>query len=66
MNFDLKALKLAIDFAGVDHLVAGSDYPHQIGSLEQMAGSIQALDLSAEEKECIAWKNAETLLRKTS
>jgi len=33
VNFDVHALQLAIAFAGADHIVAGSDYPHQIGSL---------------------------------
>jgi aminocarboxymuconate-semialdehyde decarboxylase len=36
VNFDPHALQLAIDFAGVDHILAGSDYPHQIGSLTSM------------------------------
>ncbi|HUJ13327.1 MAG TPA: amidohydrolase family protein, partial [Thermoanaerobaculia bacterium] len=31
VNFDPRALQLAIDFAGADHILAGSDYPHQIG-----------------------------------
>ena len=33
VNFDQGALKLAIEFAGADHILAGSDYPHQIGSI---------------------------------
>src|SRR5438552_757288 len=36
VNFDPAALRLAIAFAGADHILAGSDYPHQIGSLEKM------------------------------
>jgi aminocarboxymuconate-semialdehyde decarboxylase len=62
VNFDLKALKLAIDFAGADHLVAGSDYPHQIGSLEKMVESIGKLDISSEEKAGIFSGNAIHLL----
>jgi aminocarboxymuconate-semialdehyde decarboxylase len=62
VNFDLKALKLAIDFAGADHLVAGSDYPHQIGSLEKMVESIGKLDISSEEKAGIFGGNAIHLL----
>lgn len=62
VNFDLKALKLAIDFAGADHLVAGSDYPHQIGSLEKMVESIGKLDISSEEKAGIFGGNASHLL----
>ncbi len=62
VNFDLKALKLAIDFAGADHLVAGSDYPHQIGSLEKMVDSIEKLNISSGEKEGIFGENAIHLL----
>ena len=50
VNFDPRALRLAIDFAGIDHIVAGSDYPHQIGSLEKMLASIDSLQLSPSEK----------------
>ncbi len=62
VNFDVKALQLAIDFAGADHLVAGSDYPHQIGSLTQMVSSIDSLNISEEDKANIYGKNAEKLL----
>jgi aminocarboxymuconate-semialdehyde decarboxylase len=62
VNFDTKALRLAIEFAGADHLVAGSDYPHQIGSLEQMKSSIEVLDISEEEKTAICYGNATRLL----
>ena len=33
-------VNVAIDFAGIDHIVAGSDYPHQIGSIPKMISSI--------------------------
>ncbi len=62
VNFDVKALAFAIDFAGTEHLVAGSDYPHQIGSLEKMLSSIDQLDLSAQEKAGILGGNAARLL----
>jgi aminocarboxymuconate-semialdehyde decarboxylase len=45
VNFDARALQLAIGFAGVDRILAGSDYPHLIGSLEKMRQSIQRLRL---------------------
>jgi len=63
VNFDVKALQLAIDFAGADHLVAGSDYPHQIGSLEKMIDSIEKLNISSKEKAGIFGENAAGLLR---
>jgi aminocarboxymuconate-semialdehyde decarboxylase len=62
VNFDVTALQFAIDFAGVDHLVAGSDYPHQIGSLEKMLTSINQLGLTPEEKAGILGENAARLL----
>jgi aminocarboxymuconate-semialdehyde decarboxylase len=62
VNFDPAALRLAIGFAGVDRVLAGSDYPHQIGSLEKMLQSIQALGLSAEDQAKVLGGNAERLL----
>ena len=63
VNFDTKALKLAVDFAGAGHILAGSDYPHQIGSLEKMVESIESLDISSEEKANILGLNAKKLLK---
>jgi len=33
VNFDPHALELAVSFAGAGQILAGSDYPHQIGSI---------------------------------
>jgi len=63
VNFDVRALQLAIDFAGADHILAGSDYPHQIGSLRRMLDSIAALDLPDEERDGILGGNALRLFR---
>ena len=63
VNFDPRALQLAVDFAGADHVLAGSDYPHQIGSLEKMIAVIEALNLSEADKEKIRSGNAQELLR---
>lgn len=62
VNFDGKALQLAIGFSGSDHLLAGSDYPHQIGSLEKMIESIEKLNISSKEKAGIFGENAARLL----
>jgi aminocarboxymuconate-semialdehyde decarboxylase len=62
VNFDPHALQLAIDFAGADHILAGSDYPHQIGSIEQMLASIRALKISQSEKAAILGGNTARLL----
>ncbi len=62
VNFDPNALQLAIDFAGSDHILAGSDYPHQIGSLQKMGESLQSLDVSEEDRSMILGGNAARLL----
>lgn len=62
VNFDPKALQLAVDFAGVDQILAGSDYPHQIGSLVKMMAVIDKLDISEQDKEKIRSGNARKLL----
>ena len=62
VNFDPKALQLAIDFTGVKHILAGSDYPHQIGSLPKMVESIRALNISEEDKTRILGGNTAKLL----
>jgi len=62
VNFDPKALQLCVDFAGPDHVLAGSDYPHQIGSLVKMLETINRLNISAEDKEKILGGNAKRLL----
>ena len=62
VNFNQGALKLAIEFAGADHILAGSDYPHQIGSIPLMLEAVDALPVSDEQREGIRWKNAARLL----
>jgi aminocarboxymuconate-semialdehyde decarboxylase len=63
VNFNPAAIRLAIDFAGVDHILAGSDYPHQIGSIPKMLDSIGTLDVSAEDRAAILGGNAARLLK---
>jgi len=62
VNFDPKALQLAIDFAGTSQILAGSDYPHKIGNLEMMISSINELDLSDKERQAILGGNTARLL----
>ncbi len=62
MNFDPACLRLAIAFAGVDHVMAGSDSPYVIGSVEQMPSSIRGLKLTAADESRIMGGNAAGLL----
>jgi aminocarboxymuconate-semialdehyde decarboxylase len=63
VNFDPKALRLAVDFAGPGQLLAGSDYPHLISSMSKMKESINALQISAAEKSMILGGNAARLYK---
>jgi len=62
VNFDARAVELAIAFAGADHILAGSDYPHQIGSIPKMLETIRQLEVSEREREAIFGGNAARLL----
>ena len=63
VNFDIRALKLAVDFAGASQILAGSDYPHQIGSIPLMKESLGALHVSLAERNLILGENAAVLYR---
>jgi aminocarboxymuconate-semialdehyde decarboxylase len=62
VNFDPRAIQLAIAFAGADHVLAGSDYPHQIGSIPLMLESIAALKISDADRAAILGGNAKRLM----
>jgi len=62
VNFDRGALELAIRFAGAGHILAGSDYPHQIGSIPSMLEAINQLAITDEERAGIFALNAGRLL----
>lgn len=62
VNFNPHAIELAIEFAGPDHILAGSDYPHQIGSIPKMLESIRALREDEDVKSRILGGNAKKLL----
>jgi len=61
VNFDRDALRLAIEFAGVDRILAGSDYPHQIGSIPSMLESLRGLAISETDRAKMLGGNAARL-----
>ena len=62
VNFDPRALELAVSFAGADHILAGSDYPHQIGSIEKMLESLKCMRVPEADRQKILGGNAARLL----
>lgn len=56
-----RALTMTAEFAGFDRLLAGSDYPQKIGSLEKMVTSIDALN-APEHIDAVCSGNASRLL----
>jgi aminocarboxymuconate-semialdehyde decarboxylase len=62
VNFNPRCIQMAIDFAGVDRILAGSDYPHMIGSIPKMKESIAALPISDADKAAIYGGNAARLM----
>ena len=62
VNFAQGPIKLAIEFAGASHILAGSDYPHMIGSIPLMLEAIGKLPITDAEKTGILGGNAATLL----
>ncbi|HKV92594.1 MAG TPA: amidohydrolase family protein [Candidatus Angelobacter sp.] len=62
VNFDPRALELAVSFAGASQILAGSDYPHQIGSIPKMLESLQAMRVTEEKRKMVLGGNAAKLL----
>jgi aminocarboxymuconate-semialdehyde decarboxylase len=62
VNFNASAVRLALDFAGPDRVLAGSDYPHQIGSIPLMLDTIQKLAIDEATRRKILGENAARLL----
>jgi aminocarboxymuconate-semialdehyde decarboxylase len=63
VNFDVDAIQLAISFAGANHILAGSDYPHQIGSIPKMLDAIRRLPIAPADRDAILGGNARRILK---
>jgi aminocarboxymuconate-semialdehyde decarboxylase len=63
VNFDRESLLLAIKFAGAGHVLAGSDYPHAIGSIPSMLRALRGLPIAESDREAIMGGNAARLYR---
>lgn len=63
VNFNPDAIEFAITFAGSDHILAGSDYPHQIGSIPKMLDSLGKIDVTPEDRAMILGGNASRILK---
>jgi len=63
VNFDPNCIGLAMAFAGTDHILAGSDYPHQIGSIPKMLQALRGLDVSEADRRKMMGENAARILR---
>jgi aminocarboxymuconate-semialdehyde decarboxylase len=63
VNFDPSCIDLAVAFAGVDHILAGSDYPHQIGSIPKMLQVLRGMDVPEPDRRKMMGENAARILR---
>jgi aminocarboxymuconate-semialdehyde decarboxylase len=50
-------------FAGADHVVLGTDYPHQIGDMEKAVRVVSALPIAEDARAAILGDNAARLLK---
>ena len=50
---------MAVSFAGASQILAGSDYPHQIGGIPKMLESLQAMRISEDDRQDSGWQREE-------
>lgn len=62
VTFSPHVLRLLRDWAGADHMAMGSDYPHKLGDIARAVTTIDALDVSAVDRELIFNGTARAIL----
>lgn len=62
VTFSPHVLRLLRDWAGADHMAMGSDYPHKLGDISRAVTTIEALDVTAAERERIFAGTARAIL----
>jgi aminocarboxymuconate-semialdehyde decarboxylase len=58
VSFSPYTLKMVRDMVGAEHMVMGSDYPHLLGSIDRAVTSIEALEITEEDKDAIFYRTA--------
>jgi aminocarboxymuconate-semialdehyde decarboxylase len=66
VNFQPRSLRLALDLMGADHLLLGTDYPHQVGYIDRALEAVRALPLDDAQRDGILGGNAARLLGHSS
>ena len=62
VTFSPHVLRLLRDWAGADHMAMGSDYPHKLGDITRAVTTIEALDVTPDERERIFSGTARAIL----
>jgi aminocarboxymuconate-semialdehyde decarboxylase len=63
VSFDPDVLQFTLRFAGADHVVLGSDYPHQIGDMNRAVKVIEGLPVPEDARRAVLGGNAARLLK---
>jgi|TARA_B100000809_G_scaffold56871_1_gene52924 aminocarboxymuconate-semialdehyde decarboxylase len=63
VTYDDQALQLAINLAGPERVLYGSDYPHNIGDMQGCADRVDSLSIAESDRELIRSGNARRIFR---
>jgi aminocarboxymuconate-semialdehyde decarboxylase len=62
--FDVATLQFALEFAGADRIILGSDYPQQIADVPHSVELIESLDITERDRRKILEGNAAEILKR--